>query len=81
MTLCSISMIGTRNGAWMSATRTASVPIVNKTDTFLAAMTMCVPTSRMYPGRRDGLLADLIAAGEALSRDVAWLPAFDAKRV
>jgi len=44
-------------------------------------MTMCVPTSRMYPGRRDGLLADLIAAGQALSRDVAWLPAFDAKRV
>ena len=25
-------------------------------------MTMCVPTSRMYPGRRDVLLADLIAA-------------------
>jgi DNA-binding IclR family transcriptional regulator len=60
---------------------TASVPIVNETGTVLAAMTMCVPTSRMYPGRRDGLLADLIAAGRALSRDVAWLPAFDAKRV
>ena len=60
---------------------TASVPIVNETGTVLAAMTMCVPTSRMYPGRRDGLLADLIAAGQALSRDVAWLPAFDAKRV
>jgi len=60
---------------------TASVPIVNQAGTVLAAMTMCVPTSRMYPGRRDGLLADLIAAGEALSRDVAWLPAFSAKRV
>jgi len=60
---------------------TASVPIVNQAATVLAAMTMCVPTSRMYPGRRDGLLADLIAAGEALSRDVAWLPAFSAKRV
>ena len=60
---------------------TASVPIVNETGTVLAAMTMCVPTSRMYPGRRDGLLADLAAAGEALSRDVAWLPAFNAKRV
>jgi DNA-binding IclR family transcriptional regulator len=60
---------------------TASVPIVNETGTVLAAMTMCVPTSRMYPGRRDVLLADLIAAGEALSRDVAWLPAFNAKRV
>jgi IclR family KDG regulon transcriptional repressor len=60
---------------------TASVPIVNETGTVLAAMTMCVPTSRMYPGRRDRLLADLIAAGQALSRDVAWLPAFNAKRV
>jgi len=60
---------------------TASVPIVNESGTVLAAMTMCVPTSRMYPGRGDGLLADLIAAGKALSRDVAWLPAFDAKRV
>ena len=60
---------------------TASVPIVNETGTVLAAMTICVPTSRMYPGRRDVLLADLIAAGQALSRDVAWLPAFDAKRV
>ena len=60
---------------------TASVPIVNETGTVLAAMTMCVPTSRMYPGRRDLLLADLIAAGEALSRDIAWLPAFNAKRV
>ena len=29
----------------------------------------------------DVLLADLIAAGRALSHDVAWLPAFDAKRV
>jgi IclR family transcriptional regulator, KDG regulon repressor len=60
---------------------TASVPIVNETGTVLAAMTMCVPTSRMYPGRRAELLADLIAAGEALSRDVAWLPAFNAKRL
>ena len=30
---------------------TASVPIVNESGTVLAAMTMCVPTSRMYPGR------------------------------
>ena len=48
---------------------TASVPIVNETGTVLAAMTMCVPTSRMDAGRRDGLLADLIAAGRgALAR-------------
>jgi DNA-binding IclR family transcriptional regulator len=59
---------------------TASVPIVNDRGTVLAAMTMCVPTSRMSPDRRDRILGDLIAAGQVLSRDVAWLPAFNAKR-
>ncbi len=59
---------------------TASVPIHNERGTVLAAMTMCVPTSRMDPARRDHILSDLIAAGEALSRDVAWLPSFNAKR-
>ena len=59
---------------------TASVPIVNGTGTVLAAMTVCVPTSRMDPDRRDLILSGLIAAGGALSRDVAWLPAFSAKR-
>ena len=59
---------------------TASVPIVTGTGSVLAAMTMCVPTSRMDPDRRERILADLIAAGRALSRDVAWLPAFNAKR-
>jgi IclR family KDG regulon transcriptional repressor len=59
---------------------TASVPIVNGSGTVLAAMTVCVPTSRMDADRRDRILADLMAAGDALSRDVAWLPAFSAKR-
>jgi DNA-binding IclR family transcriptional regulator len=59
---------------------TASVPIVNETGTVLAAMTMCVPTSRMNADRRDRIVEDLLAAGGALSRDVAWLPAFNAKR-
>src|SRR4051812_36349577 len=59
---------------------TASVPIVNGAGTVIAAMTVCVPTSRMDADRRDRILADLIAAGAALSRDVAWLPAFSAKR-
>jgi IclR family transcriptional regulator, KDG regulon repressor len=59
---------------------TASVPIVNENGTVLAAMTMCVPTSRMNADRRDRILDDLLAAGAALSRDVAWLPAFNAKR-
>src|SRR3954468_14384543 len=59
---------------------TASVPIVNGSGVVLAAMTICVPTSRMTPGRREALLADLMAAGRALSHDVAWLPAFNARR-
>jgi DNA-binding IclR family transcriptional regulator len=59
---------------------TASVPVVNGGGVVLAAMTICVPTSRMGPERREALLADLMAAGRALSHDVAWLPAFNAKR-
>ena len=60
---------------------TVSVPIVNGAGTVLAAVTVCVPTSRIDADRRDRILADLIAAGAALSGDVAWLPAFNAKRV
>jgi IclR family KDG regulon transcriptional repressor len=59
---------------------TASVPIANAGGRVLAAMTMCVPTSRMRAGRRERLLADLADAGRALSRDVEWLPTYDAKR-
>jgi DNA-binding IclR family transcriptional regulator len=59
---------------------TASVPVVNQNGTVLAAVTVCVPTSRIDAGRRQSLLDDLVAAGERLSRDVAWLPAFHAKR-
>jgi DNA-binding IclR family transcriptional regulator len=59
---------------------TASVPIANGGGVVLAAMTICVPTSRMAPERREAVLADLIVAGRALSHDVAWLPAFNAKR-
>ena len=46
----------------------------------LAAVTACVPTSRIDRSRRDRILADLVAAGRTLSRDVAWLPAFNARR-
>ena len=59
---------------------TASVPVVNENGTVLAAVTVCVPTSRIDPARRQSLLDDLTAAGRGLSRDVAWLPAFHAKR-
>ena len=59
---------------------TASVPVVNERGTVLAAVTVCVPTSRIDAARRDLMLGDLVDAGRALSRDVAWLPAFSARR-
>ena len=57
-----------------------SVPIRNGAGAVLAALTVCVPTSRMSAGRRDVLVADLIEAGRRLSADVAWLPAWNATR-
>jgi hypothetical protein len=39
-----------------------------------------VPTSRIDAARREGIVGDLIAAGRALSHDIAWLPAFSARR-
>jgi IclR family KDG regulon transcriptional repressor len=59
---------------------TASVPVVNEKGTVLAAVTVCVPTSRVEPARRERILDDLVAAGRRLSGDVAWLPAFHTKR-
>lgn len=53
-----------------------SVPVANDAGTTLAALTLCVPTSRMTRARRDVMLADLRRAGEELSRLVGWLGAF-----
>jgi DNA-binding IclR family transcriptional regulator len=58
----------------------ASVPVTNEGGVVLAALTTCVPTSRITPERRDAIVADLRAAGERLSQFVAWLPAFAARR-
>ncbi len=57
-----------------------SVPARNGEGTVLAALTLCVPTSRMSTERRTVLIADLVAAGERISADVAWLPAWNATR-
>jgi IclR family KDG regulon transcriptional repressor len=59
---------------------TASVPITNDGGAVLAAVTICIPTSRVTEPRRAEILVDLVAAGRSLSGDVAWLPAFDARR-
>jgi DNA-binding IclR family transcriptional regulator len=59
---------------------TASVPVTNEAGTVLAAMTVCIPTSRLTPARRAEILPDLLTAGRTLSRDVAWLDAYHARR-
>jgi DNA-binding IclR family transcriptional regulator len=57
-----------------------SVPIRNVTGTVLAALTVCVPTSRMKPGRREQILQDLRESGQRLSEGVGWLAAWNAPR-
>ena len=57
-----------------------STPVVNASGVVLAALTLCVPTSRMGGDRREVLVADLREAGARLSSDVAWLPAHNARR-
>ncbi len=51
----------------------ASVPVVNAAGETLAALTTCIPTSRMSPERRQAILADLRAAGRTLSELASWL--------
>jgi IclR family KDG regulon transcriptional repressor len=58
----------------------ASVPVHNATAAVLAALTMCIPTSRVNPDRRDRVVADLLDAGRRLSAAVPWLPAWNALR-
>ena len=53
-----------------------SVPVRNAAGTTLAALTMCIPTSRMSPARHEQIVTDLRAAGERFSELVSWLPAF-----
>ncbi len=57
----------------------ASVPVVNASGVILAALTICVPTSRITPERRARVLADIREAGARISTDVGWLPAFNAR--
>jgi IclR family KDG regulon transcriptional repressor len=57
-----------------------SVPVRNATGAVLAALTMCIPTSRMNPARRPILIADMQEAGRRLSDGVTWLAAWNATR-
>lgn len=58
----------------------ASVPVTNEAGMTLAALTTCIPTSRMTEERRGTMLDDLRVQGRTLSEFVAWLPAFNARR-
>jgi IclR family transcriptional regulator, KDG regulon repressor len=53
-----------------------SVPVRNTAGTTLAALTMCIPTSRMSATRQERIVADLRDSGERFSALVGWLPAF-----
>ncbi len=55
-----------------------AVPVRNGRGRALAAMTVCVPTGRIDPARREVLLTDLRATVARLESDVAWLPTRDA---
>jgi DNA-binding IclR family transcriptional regulator len=55
-----------------------SVPIQNAAGAILAALTICIPTSRVSAVRRKAMIRDLIAAGVRLSDLVGWLPSYDA---
>jgi DNA-binding IclR family transcriptional regulator len=57
-----------------------AVPIRNAASGVLAALTVCVPTSRLNAGRREQILSDLADTGRRLSEGIAWLPAWNATR-
>jgi IclR family transcriptional regulator, KDG regulon repressor len=59
---------------------TISVPVRNAAGSVLAALTICVPTSRMTDTRRALLVAEMRAAGDRFSDSVAWLAAWNATR-
>jgi IclR family transcriptional regulator, blcABC operon repressor len=58
----------------------ASVPVVNDVGITLAALTTCIPTSRLTEDRRQAVVADMLEHGRTLSELVDWLPAFTARR-
>ncbi len=57
----------------------ASFPVRNGAGIVLAALTLCVPTSRASPERREAMLAAGGAVAARLSAEVAWMPSYDAR--
>jgi DNA-binding IclR family transcriptional regulator len=58
----------------------ASVPVVNDEGMTLAALTTCIPVSRITPERRTVIIDDLQALDRRLSELVGWLPSFTSRR-
>lgn len=56
-----------------------AVPVRKETGVILAALTVCILTSRMSDDRRVRVVADMLDAGEHLSQLVAWLPGFNVR--
>lgn len=67
------------NGETAIGLYAASVPVENAAGAIIAALTTCIPTSRITAERHGPLLDDLVAAGRQLSELVSWLPAYDAR--
>lgn len=58
---------------------TASVPVVNDEGVTLAALTTCIPVSRITPERRAVIVDDLQTLGRNLSELARWLPSFSSR--
>ena len=58
----------------------ASVPVVNGEGVTIAALTTCIPVSRMTPDVQAEIVEDLKRHGRELSELIAWLPSFSSRR-
>jgi DNA-binding IclR family transcriptional regulator len=56
-----------------------SVPVVNGKGVTIAALTTCVPVSRITDERRSTIVADVLVLGAELSDVIRWLPSFAAR--
>ncbi len=58
----------------------ASVPVVNGEGVTIAALTTCIPVSRLTPELQAQIVEDLKRHGRELSELIAWLPSFGSRR-
>lgn len=57
-----------------------SAPVRNESGKILAAITMCVPTSRVTPELQELFAKNLVRSARQLSEDVSWLSNWDGTR-